>query len=172
MSELNDKQKMFCLEYLKDLNGTQAAIRAGYSKNTANEQASRMLTNVNIQEFLTKLMEDKKNSLIAEQDEVLETLTRILRREETDTVVVTLKSHKTHYDDEGKKVVEDEEKPVAVPIPTRVGDVNKAAELLGKRYGLFIEKIQGNITTKNQDDLNRYMESIKNGELTNSKEKG
>jgi len=172
MSELNDKQKMFCLEYLKDLNGTQAAIRAGYSQKTANEQASRMLANVNIQDFLANLMAEKKNSLIAEQDEVLETLTRILRRKETDTVVVTVKTHNTHYDEEGKKVVKDEETPVTVSIPTRVGDVNKAAELLGKRYGLFVDKIQGDITTKNQNDLNRYMESIKNGELTNSKEKG
>lgn len=42
------KQLAFCQEYVVDKNGTQAAIRAGYSDKTANEQASRLLTNVNI----------------------------------------------------------------------------------------------------------------------------
>ena len=41
--QLTKRQKRFCREYLKDLNGTQAAIRAGYSKRSANEQAARML---------------------------------------------------------------------------------------------------------------------------------
>ncbi|WP_198585325.1 terminase small subunit, partial [Escherichia coli] len=41
MAKLTDKQELFAREYLKDLNGTQAAIRAGYSEKTANEQASR-----------------------------------------------------------------------------------------------------------------------------------
>jgi phage terminase small subunit len=43
---LNDRQSKFCLEYLKDLNATQAAIRAGYSKKTAQEQSARLLSNV------------------------------------------------------------------------------------------------------------------------------
>ena len=46
---LNDQQEKFCREYLKDLNGTQAAIRAGYSKKTANAIACRLFTYVYIQ---------------------------------------------------------------------------------------------------------------------------
>lgn len=49
---LTPKKEKFALEYLKDLNGTQAAIRAGYSKKTANEQASRLLADVNIQALI------------------------------------------------------------------------------------------------------------------------
>ena len=49
MGKLTDKQEMFCKEYLIDLNATQAAIRAGYSKKTANEQAGRLLVNVSVQ---------------------------------------------------------------------------------------------------------------------------
>lgn len=49
---MTPKQERFCEEYLIDLNATQAAIRAGYSKKTAKEQASRLLTNVNVQEKL------------------------------------------------------------------------------------------------------------------------
>lgn len=62
MSELTPKQERFCLEYLKDLNGKQSAIRAGYSKKTANEQASRLLTNVNVRAFI-----DSKKAKVEEK---------------------------------------------------------------------------------------------------------
>lgn len=42
---MTDKQARFCEEYMIDLNATQAAIRAGYSPKTANEQAARLLAN-------------------------------------------------------------------------------------------------------------------------------
>jgi len=48
------RQGKFCLEFLLDLNGTQAAIRAGYSPKTANEQAARLLANVSIQDEIIK----------------------------------------------------------------------------------------------------------------------
>jgi hypothetical protein len=51
---LTPKQAAFVREYLKDLNATQAAIRAGYSEKTADQQASRLLTNVKVQEAVTK----------------------------------------------------------------------------------------------------------------------
>lgn len=135
------KQKRFCDEYLVDLNATQAAIRAGYSKKTANEQGARLLANVSVQEYIKNRMDEKECELIASQDEVLETLTRILRREEKDTVVVTCKERKSYYDNKGKKVVEEKESPVLVEIPTKISDVNKAAELLGKRYALYTDKL-------------------------------
>lgn len=52
---LNEKQKRFCNEYLKDLNGTQAAIRAGYSKKTANRIANRLLSKIDIRGYVKKL---------------------------------------------------------------------------------------------------------------------
>lgn len=55
MPELNDKQKKFCNEYILDFNGTQAAIRAGYSAKTANEQAAQLLAKLSIQTYLTEL---------------------------------------------------------------------------------------------------------------------
>lgn len=58
--KLSDKQIRFCEEYLVDYNGTQAAIRAGYSKKTANEQSTRLLAKVHISEYLQK----KKNKVI------------------------------------------------------------------------------------------------------------
>ena len=71
MSELEEKQKMFCKEYLVDFNGTQAAIRAGYSKKTANEQASRLLAKVNVQTYLKQLIEKRNERTKITQDEVV-----------------------------------------------------------------------------------------------------
>ncbi len=58
-SELTDKQWVFVSEYLKDFNGTQAAIRAGYSEKTAAEQASRLLTNVKVSEMVKEAVSKK-----------------------------------------------------------------------------------------------------------------
>lgn len=53
--QINDQQMKFCKEYMKDFNGTQAAIRAGYSKKTANEQAAQLLAKVSVQKYLETL---------------------------------------------------------------------------------------------------------------------
>lgn len=55
MAKLTDKQELFAREYLKDLNATQAAIRAGYSEKTAQEQASRLLSNVMVQSRISEM---------------------------------------------------------------------------------------------------------------------
>lgn len=72
--KLNDKQKMFCKEYLIDLNGSQAAIRAGYSEKTANPQAARLLANVNIQSYIEELKSKRNARVGITADEVLENL--------------------------------------------------------------------------------------------------
>lgn len=138
---MTEKQKRFCDEYLIDLNATQAAIRAGYSPNGINKRVSRMMANDGIQEYIKKRLAEKEDALIAKQDEVLQTLTRVLRRQEMDTVVVTCKERRSGYDENGKKVIVEKEVPQLVQVPTRVSDLNKAAELLGKRYGLYTDKV-------------------------------
>jgi len=55
MAKLTDKQELFAREYLKDLNATQAAIRAGYSEKTAQAQSSRLLSNVMVQSRIAEL---------------------------------------------------------------------------------------------------------------------
>lgn len=59
MRKLNDKQKRFAREYVIDLNATRAAIRAGYSEKTAKSQGQRLLTNVDVSEFIKELMDQK-----------------------------------------------------------------------------------------------------------------
>lgn len=145
MAKMTKKQQRFCDEYLIDLNATQAAIRAGYSVKTANEQGSQNLAKLSIQKYIEKCLAEKQNNLIAKQDEVLQTLTRVLRREESETVVVTCKERKSGYDDNGKKVITEREVPQLVQIPTKVSDLNKAAELLGKRYGIYTDRVDQNV---------------------------
>jgi len=55
MEKLTPKQELFCQEYIKDLNGKQAAIRAKYAPNSAEVQASRMLINVKVQARIAEL---------------------------------------------------------------------------------------------------------------------
>ena len=152
---LNDKQKRFCDEYLIDMNATQAAIRAGYSEKTAGAQAARLLKNVNAQKYMEERMKEKEKDLIASQDEVLQTLTRVLRRQEKEYVVSSEKVSRTYYDENGKKCTETTETPVVVDVPTRVSDLNKAAELIGRRYQLYTDKVQveGNMPVMIVDDL-------------------
>lgn len=56
MAKLTDKQRRFIDEYLIDLNATQAAIRAGYSHRTAQEQSARLLSNVMVRAEISKKM--------------------------------------------------------------------------------------------------------------------
>lgn len=144
-TKLTPKQQRFCDEYLIDLNATQAAIRAGYSKNTANEQAARMLAKVSIKEYLKERMAEKESELIASQDEVLRYLTSVMRREYAEHIVVTVSEKKSFYEPDVngtmRKVTEEKEEPQIVEIPAKLSDANKAAELLGKRYGLYTDKV-------------------------------
>ncbi len=72
VTKLTAKQKRFCEEYVIDNNATQAAIRAGYSENTAKEQASQNLTKLNIQNYISEL----KNQIA----EFLDISTRVRER--------------------------------------------------------------------------------------------
>jgi len=71
MAGLTDKQELFCQEYLIDLNASQAAIRAGYSKNTSRQIASELLTKLNIQDRLAELSKDRRERLKVDADWVL-----------------------------------------------------------------------------------------------------
>ena len=142
---MTEKQKRFCDEYLIDLNATQAAIRSGYSAKTAKQIGQQNLTKLDIQEYINKRLAEKEAELIANQDEILRTLTRVLRRQEMDTVVVTCKERSSKYDEKGKKVTIEKEVPQLVQVPTKVSDLNKAAELLGKRYALFTDKVETDV---------------------------
>ena len=159
MVKLTAKQQRFCDEYLIDLNATQAAIRAGYSKKTAQSIATENLHKPVIKEYIDARMAEKESQLIAKQDEVLQYLTSVMRRQHYESIVVTVSKEKSVYepDENGtmRKRTTKEEIPEVVEIPAKLTDANKAAELLGKRYNLFTNNLQidGAVPVVIRDDL-------------------
>ena len=77
---LNEKQKQFCEEYIIDLNGTQAAIRAGYSAKTANEQAAQLLAKLSIQEYIQKIKNQRSERVKYSQDELMRDILEVKNR--------------------------------------------------------------------------------------------
>lgn len=130
MAKLTAKQQRFCDEYLIDLNATQAAIRAGYSKKTANRIGTENLSKPVINEYIENRMAEKEAALIANQDEVLKYLTSVLRGQSKSTEIVI-----EGLGDGSTKARKMEKEPSEK-------DKLKAAELLGKRYGLYTEKVE------------------------------
>lgn len=162
---LSDKQKLFCDEYLLDMNAIKAALRAGYSEATAryaskwiNEKESpqkptgknKSKFNPEMRAYIDERMAEKEKELIANQDEVMRYLTAVMRREKTESVVVTLNKETSTYvpDENGtmRKQTIKEEVPQIVKIPAQLRDSNKAAELLGRAYGLYTERIEADVT--------------------------
>lgn len=74
---LTDQQELFCLEYLKDTNGKQAAIRAGYSDKSAEQQASRLLSNPKVSERVKQLLEERTRQVGVDVNEILSELKRL-----------------------------------------------------------------------------------------------
>ena len=129
---MTEKQKLFADEYLIDLNATRA-YKVAYPnvKNdvTAAAAASRLLRNVKVQEYIAQRMAEKESELIADQDEVLRYLTSVLRGKSRAQEIVV--------EGIGEGCSEARTMEKAPSEKERL----KAAELLGKRYALFTDKV-------------------------------
>lgn len=77
MPKLTNKQEQFCKEYLIDLNGTQAAIRAGYSAKTANRIAAENLSKPDIQNYISELMNERSEATGISAERVISELEKI-----------------------------------------------------------------------------------------------
>lgn len=86
---LTDKQEMFCREYLIDLNATQAAIRAGYSEKTANEQGAQNLAKLSIQSRISELKAERNDRIDIDADYVLRRLFEIDQMDVLDILTST-----------------------------------------------------------------------------------
>lgn len=140
---LTDKQKAFCDYYLESLNATEAAIKAGYSKKTARKIGSENLTKLDIKNYIDKRLKELEDARIAKVDEVMKFLTSSLRGEVEEEVVSTMST------------MEGETKPVIIKKQISARDRIKAAELIGRRYQLFTDKVnvEGNIGVTIIDDI-------------------
>lgn len=127
---MNAKQKRFAEEYLIDLNATQAAIRAGYSPKTAQVQGARLLSNAMVSAYVREQLEIMHNQRTADAQEIIEYLTAVMRGEKTEQVL--------KLSGDGVQTVEE----ITVSAKERI----RAAELLGKRFGLFSDRVDLTLT--------------------------
>lgn len=111
---LTPKQKAFADYYIELGNATEAAIRAGYNKKTARQIGSMNLTKVDIKQYIEERLSKIEDARIAKGEEVLQYLTKVMRGEEKDQF----------------------------GLDPSLQDRTKAAELLGKRYRLFVDKVE------------------------------
>lgn len=128
--KLTIKQQRFADEYIISGNATDAAIKAGYAKRAAYQQGAENLKKPHIREYIDKRLEEINDKSIAKQEEVLQYLTEVLRGKSSATeIVVEMVGDGTS---EAKLIVK----------PPSEKERIKAAELLGKRYGSFTEKVE------------------------------
>jgi phage terminase small subunit len=136
--KLSPKQKAFADFYIELGNAEQAAIKAGYSEKYARGNAHKLVANSCIQKYIEERMAEKDKERVASQDEVLEFLTKVLRGEVTEQVPIAMKDYWE----------------IAEKEPS-IKDRIKAAEQLGKRYGMWTEKldVHGAIGVQIIDDI-------------------
>lgn len=168
--KLTPKQKLFVKEYLIDLNATQAAIRAGYSKKTAYRTGADNLKKPQIQAELEKAIKAREKRTEITQDRVLKELTKIGFADIKDFLSYRTEKTLVGVDDEGTEIygyrqiidtIPSDEVDGAVisevslardgTFKFKLQDKIKALEMIGKHLGMFIEKqeISGNINVNN-----------------------
>lgn len=137
---INTKQKVFVTEYLKDFNGKQAAIRAGYSEKTAKQISRHLLKEPCVQEYLQAKVDEMTAKNIASAIEVLQYFTRVMRGEETAPVLAM-----------------DGNKHTLVNKPPDHKERLEASKYLAKFHQLFTEKISvdgtASIVFKGEEEL-------------------
>lgn len=131
MSKLTLKQKRFADEYIISANATAAAIKAGYSKKTARSIGQENLTKPDIKAYIDERIEKLESEKIATQEEVLQYLTSIMRGDQQEKTLISI-------GELGQEIVD---------IDVGAKDRIKAAELLGKRYRLFTDKVEMDVSS-------------------------
>ena len=136
-SKLTNKQKRFIEEYLIDLNATQAAIRAGYSAKTAQEQSSRLLSNVMVQNAIKEAQNKRSERTQIKQDDVIRMLLENIEIASGKKAVIKTEIRKS---EDGELVGDD-----IAQFVYESSSVNRSLELLGKHLGMFKDSVD--ITT-------------------------
>lgn len=142
---LTERQRLFAYEYLKDLNGTQAAIRAGYKPSNAKSQASNLLKHPAVRAIVDRGRADKQQHLEITQERILEELARIAFAKIGDYISIDNSGHiiikpGTIDGDAGRPVAEVTDGGDTGKLRFKLHDKHKALELLGKHLGIFIDR--------------------------------
>ena len=150
---LNPKQQRFCEEYMIDLNATQAAIRAGYSVKTAQEQGARLLSNVMVSREIEKLQAIQSRRTGITADRVIRELAKIAFVDPDRVINPDDGTVKADATDEDKAAIQGVKVKRSSSMngdsfenEVKLYDKTKALELLGKHLGLFSDKFDLNIS--------------------------
>jgi len=167
MAKLTPKQKTFCDEYLIDLNATQAAIRAGYSPDSAKEIGCENLTKPNIRAYIDKEIANRSKRTGINQDRVIRELARIAFVNANDVINMdeaTLKADASEDDTATIASVKVKTIPTkegeGVEREIKLADKLKALELLGKHLGMFKENININANVNSTKKLDSIIEQL------------
>lgn len=125
---MNERQKRFADEYIRTANAFQSAVRAGYSEKYASTGAHKLLENKSVKAYVEARFVELRKQSIAEQDEVLQFLTAVMRGEEVDEENIVVPK--------GDFLSDVEKHTKRADTAQRI----KSAELLGKRYAIFTDK--------------------------------
>ena len=146
--KLTEKQKAFCDYYIESLNATESYKKAYPNvtkQRTAESAGNRLLSNVEVRKYIDEQLQKMQSNRIADATEVLEYLTKGMRQELEEEVVVTV--NKGEFTSE----------PQIIKKKISIKDSNKCAELLGKRYRLFTDKVEADVNQvvvfTGEDDL-------------------
>lgn len=152
---LNDKQKQFCNEYLIDFNGTQAAIRAGYSEKTANRIASENLSKLDIQAYLKELIENRNERTKITQDEVIRDIIEVKNR-------CMQKAPVMRFDKEIKEYIQVTDELGRDVWQFDANGANKALDMLAKHTGVYeIDNKQKNTVLNLVDAAAKIKKALK-----------
>jgi phage terminase small subunit len=126
---LNERQEAFCEEYIIDLNATQAAIRAGYSKKTSYSIGQRLLKHVEVATRVKELREARAEKLNLDAYWVLKRLMDISDRSIQAEPVL-------EWNNEEKRLMPTGE------YQFDSNGANKSTELIGKHLGMFKDTVK------------------------------
>lgn len=115
--ELTPKQKAFCDYYIELGNATEAYIKAGYNAKGARANAARLIANDSARDYINNKLKEAEEKRVASATEVLQYLTKVMRGEEKDQF----------------------------GLDAALQDRTKAAELLGKRHRLFVDRVEADV---------------------------
>ncbi|EML5161318.1 terminase small subunit [Staphylococcus aureus] len=178
MSDLTAKQARFVNEYIRTLNVTQSAIKAGYSANSAHVTGYRLLKKPHIKQYI----QEQKDKIIDENvltaKELLHVLTNAAVGDETETKEVVVKRGEYKENPQSGKVqLVYNEHVELIEVPIKPSDRLKARDMLGKYHKLFTEKVDLNVTTpifidsideddeKNERDIENLSKQYPNAEF-------
>lgn len=152
---LNEMQRRFCDEYLIDLCGKQAAIRAGYSPKSADAQASKLLTQGKVSARIEGLMAQHSKRTGVTQERIIRELARIAFADATDLINMddaTILEGVSRDDSAVIQSVKVKKIPVddgfIIEREVRMADKVKALELLGRRHRMFVDRVESKNDTE------------------------